>query len=120
MPKRKATKHAKREPSPAQNETPEREPEASCNNPEEEGAVDSEYEEKPDVNDGEPRKRRKAANAPDEPGKRVNGKKWTGAELETLLTAVLAGQARTRTGFDGAVPGRSGVQCYHAWRWVRG
>jgi hypothetical protein len=82
--------------------------------------VDSEYEEKPDVNDGEPRKRRKAANAPDEPGKRVNGKKWTGAELETLLTAVLAGQARTRTGFDGAVPGRSGVQCYHAWRWVRG
>jgi hypothetical protein len=94
----------------------------------EDAVNDSASDAKPQLESDEvPRKRRKTAktkphkpnNHPKSTGNPKGSKAWSGAEFQALFTAALAGPAaRTRTGFDGAVPGRTGQQCYSAWRWV--
>ncbi len=93
-----------------------------------EDAVNSPFDAKPEPDSDEaPPTRRKTAktkphmsnNHPKSTGNPKGSKAWSGAEFEALFTAALAGPAaRTRTGFNGAVPGRTGQQCYSAWRWV--
>jgi hypothetical protein len=140
MPKRKATKHIKREPIQEDEEMVklEREPDVGASDEDEDikPDVDSEYEEKPDlVWDSKPDldsdyeakpKRRKtkggksgkatsqAANRASRAG--TNGKKWTGAQLEALFAA--ATHETTLARFKDAVDGRTPAQCYSTWRWV--
>jgi hypothetical protein len=122
MPKRKATKHIKREPIQEDEEMVklEREPDV--------GASDLVWDSKPDLDsdyEAKPKRRKtkggksgkatsQAANRASRAG--TNGKKWTGAQLEALFAA--ATHETTLARFKDAVDGRTPAQCYSTWRWV--